>query len=834
MALTRFEDLPTKAKILRVNMMPLILMCCIGLVGIGSLLFISRSVRQVNATQGVLSGAQEVLAVAVDMETGMRGYLLAGQEAFLEPYHTGSERIGALFEDLGTLVAAEPGQVARLDQAAQIIRDWQSQVIARQIALRREIGDAETMNDIARMVAQDGSERYFEDFRTQVDQFLKNERARLEARQDGFEALLSAGFVSRTATREGIEALVAASEAMDTVRALQSAALDMQAGLRGFLLAGERRFLAPYEAGQREVEQQLIQLTGQVGDDPAQMELLTRMQGALDEWIRNMAVPMIGLRTRIGHASTMDDMAALIRKAEGKAYFDRFRTVMTAFEAEERALMQSRSATRQVTEWLAMAAIVLFMIVAGISGIVLSHRAGAAIAAPIIAIVGAMRQIIDGGTEIEIAGQDRGDEVGEIARATQIFQENSRKVVALAQADAENARKLEETAKGIAEAAEQAAEREKRDRTEAERRRGQVDRLQQEISTVVRGAVRGDFSGRIEAGFEDADLGTLAQRVNELMVVVQEGLDRTMAVLRQFADGSLSVRMEGSFEGAFGDLRDNLNVTISRFEEMVGQLSRTSGMVMSKAGSITRASGDLSGRSAEQAAALAETAVAVEQIGATIKSTAANAREAREISTRSSDKAEEGVGVVRRAVEAMSAIERSAAEMRHIVDMIEEISSQTNLLSLNASVEAARAGEAGKGFSVVASEVRALAQRSAGASTKIRQLIEESRRSITHGVTLINGAGTTLDDLSAAVNRVAGFVNDITLATSEQATGIGEIETAVADIDRMTQENAAMAEESAEAAKAMILSAEQMEDQLAYFAAREAASPRSSSGRRRA
>ncbi|MBP7650287.1 MAG: methyl-accepting chemotaxis protein, partial [Phenylobacterium sp.] len=218
---------------------------------------------------------------------------------------------------------------------------------------------------------------------------------------------------------------------------------------------------------------------------------------------------------------------------------------------------------------------------------------------------------------------------------------------------------------------------------------------------------------------------------------------------------------------------------------------------------IAGASDDLSRRTEQQAASLEETAAALDEITATVKKSADGASHARAVVQTAKTGAADGGEIVRQAVLAMGEIEKSSTQISQIIGVIDEIAFQTNLLALNAGVEAARAGEAGKGFAVVASEVRALAQRSAEAAKEIKALISASSTQVGSGVQLVGKTGQALEMLVAQVDEIDGLVGEIAASAKEQATGLNEVNAAVNKMDQVTQQNAAMVEESTAAAHAL-------------------------------
>jgi methyl-accepting chemotaxis protein len=239
--------------------------------------------------------------------------------------------------------------------------------------------------------------------------------------------------------------------------------------------------------------------------------------------------------------------------------------------------------------------------------------------------------------------------------------------------------------------------------------------------------------------------------------------------------------------------------------------------IRSGTGEVSQAADDLSKRTEQQAASLEETAAALDEITATVRKTAEGANQARDVVTTAKADAERSGEVVGGAVAAMAAIDTSSRQISNIIGVIDEIAFQTNLLALNAGVEAARAGEAGKGFAVVASEVRALAQRSADAAQEIKSLISASSQQVGSGVDLVGQAGKALERIVAQVTEISGIVIEIAASAKEQATGLAEVNTAVNQMDQVTQQNAAMVEQSTAASHSLAQEAEELGRLVARF-----------------
>ncbi|MEM9043720.1 MAG: methyl-accepting chemotaxis protein [Pseudomonadota bacterium] len=287
--------------------------------------------------------------------------------------------------------------------------------------------------------------------------------------------------------------------------------------------------------------------------------------------------------------------------------------------------------------------------------------------------------------------------------------------------------------------------------------------------------------------------------------------------LERLAEGDLTCTISREVDGEYAKLRDAFNDTSARLRQMVSQIQTASRKIVDETRSITDGSTELATRAEGQASSLEETAATMEQMTASIKANADNAGDANGNAGEAAKRAERGGSIVRDAISAMEKIEGSSSKISDIISVIEAIAFQTNLLALNAAVEAARAGDAGKGFAVVASEVRTLAQRSSEAAKDITGLIQESTEHVTTGANLVRQTGTALDEISGAVSSVVSNISDIAAAGQEQSSGVEEVTSAVTNMDQTTQENSALAEQSATNARRLSEEAAGLSELVAFF-----------------
>ncbi len=294
-------------------------------------------------------------------------------------------------------------------------------------------------------------------------------------------------------------------------------------------------------------------------------------------------------------------------------------------------------------------------------------------------------------------------------------------------------------------------------------------------------------------------------------------LNRLIGSIKHIANGDLARSIDVSGTNEMGQLAASLKHMQGELVRTVGNVRQGANAIYSGASEISAGNNDLSSRTEQQAASLEETAASMEQLTATVKQNAENARQASHLALSASETAQRGGKVVANVVQTMHEIAGSSQKIADITSVIDGIAFQTNILALNAAVEAARAGEQGRGFAVVAGEVRNLAQRSAQAAKEINGLIEDSVNRVDIGSTLVESAGETMGDIVSAVTRVTDIMGEIASASDEQSRGIDQVGQAVSEMDRVTQQNAALVEESASAAAALEEQASMLTQAVSVF-----------------
>jgi methyl-accepting chemotaxis protein len=393
------------------------------------------------------------------------------------------------------------------------------------------------------------------------------------------------------------------------------------------------------------------------------------------------------------------------------------------------------------------------VIIAAIMGIALARGLGR----PITNMTGVMRKLADGDTAVTVPEIGRKDEIGAMAAAVEIFRANAVSNMRLEQ-----------------EAAEQ------RKHSDAERaKRAEEDRI------------RADAMSAATAGLAGG--------------------------LAKLAKGDLTAELSSPFAEEFETLRRDFNVAVKQLAETLAAVSQSTDSIDDGSREISNSTNDLSRRTEQQAASLEETAAALDEITVNVTNASKRAEEARLAASDATTSAAHSGRVVADAVGAMGKIEQSSAQISNIIVVIDEIAFQTNLLALNAGVEAARAGEAGKGFAVVAQEVRELAQRSAQAAKEIKDLIRSSTDEVANGVKLVRETGNALKTIEGFVVSVNEHMNAIATSAREQSAGLFEVNTAVNQMDQVTQQNAAMVEETSAASATLATESSRLRDLVQRF-----------------
>ncbi len=580
---------------------------------------------------------------------------------------------------------------------------------------------------------------------------------------------------------------------LDALAELGQAMSDQETAVRGFALSNDETHLDSVKTARDATTVLLERLMRLTDGDTAQRERLDQIAGRILEWQRKFIDTVV---PRLKNETQREPALRTLRSPLSKGQMEEIRIVLDEMRDQERGALAARNQAQDdaFAQLLQISAIGLGVLVLVIVLAVAMIRR--TVVRPVQGMTATMRGLAGGDLEVAVTGAEYSDEVGEMARALQVFKDG---MIARRDAEAEVERQRLESDK-------------RRQAREAQERAAAA-----EIADLVGAVAAGDIARRLSVQGKEGLYLAIAEGINRLAGAVEAMIGELGSVLDAMADGRLDRRITGNYDGAFGRLKDDTNRMAERLSQIVTRLGAAAGQVRSAADEISAGSQDLASRTESQAASIEQTAASMHEVTTTVKQNADNAQAANQLAVAARDTAEKGGSVVAEAVSAVTQIEQSAQKISDIVGLIDEIAFQTNLLALNASVEAARAGEAGKGFAVVAQEVRALAQRSANASKDIKALISASNAQVKTGADLVGRTGASLAEIVVAIKKVSDIVAEIAAASREQATGLEQINTAVAGMDEMTQRNAALVEETTAAAQALNGQAIELADAVGFF-----------------
>jgi methyl-accepting chemotaxis protein len=769
----------------------LVLFGILGALSLNSLNSLQHSGEMVNHTHTVIADAKSIEAAAVDMETGMRGYLLAGKKEFLNPYNNGAKAFKDRVAELKEVVNDNPAQVQLLGEIETVIDEWKSKVTEPAIALRTKIGDAKTMNDMAAQVAKAEGKVFFDKFRSQIATFGQREQKLMVERQKAGATAAATAQTAIKALDETTTQVTHTYEVIAEANEILASAVDMETGMRGYLLAGKDEFLAPYTAGKKAFFEKLTALKKTVSDNPAQVKLLDETEANIRQWNTTVTEPAIAQRRKVAAGTgTMEDIVKLVGQAKGKVYFDKFRGQIATFIEREASLMVARvKAGKTAATELGTAITTIAQTTKSVEHTHEVIAAANSILSSAVDMETGMRGYLLAGSEEFLAPYTGGQKSfkEKLAALQKTVDDNPAQVALLGEASTTIASWNKDVTEPMI----------------ALRREIGNAKTMDDMADLV-----GQANGKVFFDKFRKQIETFGERESTLMTGRQEESNATASMTQTITVGgtiaiivlSLIVAflvtrsVVGPLKKIFGGLKAlsnrELQDTGDTFMEIVDGL--TGGVSQ-----ITSASQSLAQGASEQAASVEEVTASIEEMASMTKQNATNASEAKSLAENASAGTTKGTEAMGRMSVAIEDIKKSSDETAKIIKTIDEIAFQTNLLALNAAVEAARAGEAGKGFAVVAEEVRNLAQRSAQAARDTAEMIEEAVKNADNGVTISDEVAGILEEIATSNRKANDLVAEISAASNEQSQGIDQINTAIGQMDQVTQANAANAEETA-------------------------------------
>ena len=833
------KSMGLKTKILAGVCSPLILLLVLGGIAMVNINSIVTTNGWVDHTRKVLASAADIVGSAVDMETGMRGFLLAGQDGFLAPYTEGEKATYSRIEELQKIVSDNPKQVARLDEVAKILHQWQADVTEPTVDLRRQIGDAETMNDMADLVGEARGKVYFDKFREQIATFIEREATLMAKRRADFDAAQknvgeNFGLVSKTVDWVDHTHAVLAAAAR-----LLGSAVDMETGMRGFLLGGHDEFLDPFTGGREAFFKEMSALQETVSDNPAQVKRLKEIETIIQDWIAKVVEPAIALRRQVETGErTMQDVVNLVAAKAGKKYFDAFREQIAAFSAIEAKLMAERQQTAAAAEkkaasnldimnkneeWVSHTHEVIAhansilasavdmetgmrgYLLAGQDGFLDPYKAGGARFSELTA--GLAETVNDNPQQVAL--------LGEMATTIAEWQKNVTEPTIALRRQIGDAKNMDDMADLIGEArgkkyfdgfraimAEFAADEEALMGQRQSDNTSTVDFTFVLIWVCIGGGLLAGVVLALLIGIAIANpvismtgaMSNLAEGNTEVDVPAQDRKDevgKMAAAVQVFKDNAIEkIRLEAeqveSEKRAEAEKRATMNKMADDFQSSVGgiveSVAAASSQMQSTAQSMSATAEETSRQSTAVAAAAEQASTNVQTVASATEELSSSIAEISRQVSQSSQIAGRAVTDARHTDEQIQGLAEAVGKIGEVVSLITDIAEQTNLLALNATIEAARAGDAGKGFAVVASEVKNLANQTAKATDEIGAQIGGVQSATQDAVVAIQGIGRTISEIDEIATTIASAVEEQDAATKEIARNVEQAAVGTQDV----------------------------------------------------
>lgn len=779
----------------------------------------------VEHTHKVIRVGENLSASMIDMETGLRGFLVTGNQTYLEPYYAGRKNFETLVKKGAELTSDNPPQVTRWNNVANMQKQWLDEWAEPQIAQRKLIAEGE------------GAQAKF-----------KEVSARIVGKTIFDSIRVKIADLNNKIPEDNLY------DALQLNNVLLSL-VNMETGQRGFLLSGQEASLEPFIQGQKDLA---IALTNLSNSSVTYLNDIEGIRNSVEDWKNKAAILEIEARRKMNeYPVSIDNVISDMAKGTGKKFMDAIRAeINTVVSIEEELIdirIESQNNTAEFANNVTLWGTVLVIMLSIFSAVFVSRS----IVRPIEKIRNVVENVLKSGELSNSVDYRSKDELGESIEAfnellsfmKKAVDESNNVVADLAQGNLstriqsdfsgdflrlkngvnDSADSIESVIKELSNVMESMKNGQfnlvidTRVKGEFLKIVNNASETTQSVNTIISSIIevmdamqKGQFGERVHVDAK-GDLLTLKEGINSSMKALENGIKDVITVVVAQSEGDLTQQITNHYEGQLHVLKTAINETTSRLQEVVSGAVSATEVVNSAASEVAQGALDLSQRVQEQAAALEQTSATMEEMNSSVKNNSNNAKEASDVAQMVKHKSAEGNKVMQQTINAMNEIQDSSQKIAEIVSLIDSIAFQTNLLALNAAVEAARAGDHGRGFAVVAGEVRNLAQKSADAAKNIAALINESVNRINQGTKLASDSGVVLNEINKDVDNVSEMIKHISVASEEQLVGVNQVYTAINQMDTVTQQNAALVEETSAASESMSAQSSTLSKDMSFF-----------------
>lgn len=543
--------------------------------------------------------------------------------------------------------------------------------------------------------------------------------------------------------------------------------VNMETGERGFSITGDEKFLEPYNKGKADFDTYFNEVKGLTIDNSTQQENLQKIKQLKESW-QEVAESSISLRREVvNNNKTMEDVIRETSNAKGKEFMDELRNIVAESSNIEKNLLADREKDQATKETITNFVLIFGTLTALILAIIIALYVSKIITNGILKVVTAADKLATGNLNIDIDITSK-DEIGTLAGSFNKMKDTIIEVI-------------------------------------------------EEIKIMSKNAIEGDLSFRGNKSKFSGDFQIIIDGINKTLDAVVEPIKESSSVLAEMSKANLQVAVEGNYKGDHAVIKDSINNTINAFNEVLSNINSAADQVATGSKQVSASSQVLSHGSTEQASSIEEITASIEEVASQTRQNAENANQANELAFTAKEKAVEGNAQMSEMLRSMTEINDSSNNISKIIKVIDEIAFQTNILALNAAVEAARAGQHGKGFAVVAEEVRNLAARSAEAAKETTALIEGSIKKVDTGTKIATETASALNQIVDMVAKSANLVNEIAIASNQQASGITQLNQAITQVAQVVQTNSATAQESAASSEELSSQADLLKDLVSKY-----------------